>query len=112
VNALARKGRVARDKYQLVLLNGCQTFAYIDTTLVDRRREANGVSRDPDGTKYLDVMANALPGYANNLASMSATLFAAAVKPATPKHYNDLMATMPTSHIVAVFGEEDNAFQP
>ena len=112
VNALARKGKVAKDKYQLVLMNGCQTFAYLDTTIFDRRREANGAQNDPDGTKFLDVMGNALPGYANNLASMSSTLFAAAVTPAQPKSYRQLMETMPASHIVVVFGEEDNRFTP
>ena len=111
VNALAKKGKVAKDKYQLVLLNGCQTFAYIDTTLNDRRKEANE-AKDPDGTKYIDVMGNALPGYAHNLASISSTLFAAAAKPGEPKHYNDLMTTMPENHIVVVFGEEDNQFTP
>ncbi len=111
VNALAEKGVVAPDKYQLVLMNGCQTFAYLGTTLKDRRRAANGAS-DPEGTRFLDVMGNALPGYANNLASMSSTLFAAAAKPDQPKHFNELMATMPSSHIVVVFGEEDNQFEP
>jgi len=113
VNALARKGKVAANKYQLVLLNGCQTFAYIDTTLTDRRREANGAASDPDGTKYLDIIGNALPGYANNLAAMSNVLFDAVVKSDTaPRHYNDLLSDMPESHIVVVFGEEDNRFQP
>lgn len=112
VNALARKGKVAKDKYQLVLMNGCQTFAYLDTTIFDRRREANGAQNDPDGTRFLDIMGNALPGYANNLASMSSTLFAAAVTPEKPQSYRQLMETMPASHIVVVFGEEDNRFAP
>ena len=112
VNALARKGKVAKDKYQLVLLNGCQTFAYIDTTFNDRRIATNTASRDPQGTKYMDIVGNALPGYANNLASMSATLFGAVVKSDQPKHYNQLLESMPASHIVVVFGEDDNRFAP
>ncbi len=32
VNAFANEGRVAAGKYQLVLMNGCQTFAYLDST--------------------------------------------------------------------------------
>ena len=111
VNALARKGKVAAGKYQLVLLNGCQTFAYLDTTMTDRRREANGAS-DPDGTKFLDIVGNALPGWANNLASMSNDLYDAAINADSPKHYNELLSGMPQSHIVVVFGEEDNAFEP
>jgi hypothetical protein len=112
VNALARKGKVTAGKYQLLLLNGCQTFAYIDTTLNDRRTEANGKAADPNGTQFLDVMGNALPGFANNLASMSLTLLGAAVKPGEPKTFNQLMDSMPTEHLVVVFGEEDNRFKP
>jgi len=112
VNALARKGQVTAGKYQLLLLNGCQTFAYIDSALNDRRIEANGAANDPRGTRFLDVIGNALPGYASNLASMSNTVFDAAVTPDRPKTYDDLMATMPASHIVVVFGEDDNRFQP
>jgi hypothetical protein len=112
VNALARKGTVTPGKYQLMLLNGCQTFAYIDTTIFDRRREANGAAADPDGTRFLDVVGNALPGYANNLADMSAALVTAAAKADQPTHYNALLEGMPASHIVVVFGEEDNVFRP
>ena len=112
VNALARKGKVAKEKYQLVLLNGCQTFAYIDTTLNDRRIAANGAANDPAGTKFMDVMGNALPGFANNLASMSLTLVGAAVKADQPKSFNQLMESMPQEHLVVVFGEEDNRFKP
>ncbi len=112
VNALARKGKVTAGKYQLVLLNGCQTFAYIDTAITDRRVAANGAATDPNGTKFLDVMGNALPGFANNLASMSLSLLGAATKPESPKSFNDLMNGMPTEHLVVVFGEEDNRFEP
>jgi hypothetical protein len=111
INAFARKGRVAAGKYQLMLLNGCQTFAYIDTTLTDRRRDANG-GNDPDGTKYLDVIANALPGYANNLAEMSNQLFDAILYADQPSSYRDILSKMPSSHVVVVFGEEDNRFSP
>ncbi|HSO33603.1 MAG TPA: hypothetical protein VLT33_13815 [Labilithrix sp.] len=112
VNALARKGKVTAGKYQLVLLNGCQTFAYIDTTMNDRRIEANGAAADPSGTKFMDVMGNALPGFASNLASMSLTLVGAAVKADEPRSFNQLMESMPQEHLVVVFGEEDNRFKP
>lgn len=111
INALARKGIVTAGKYQLVLLNGCQSFAYIDTTMTDRRRVTNG-STDPEGTKFLDVIGNALPGYSTNLAAMSNVIFNAVLRADTPKHYNDLLAKMPQEHIVVAFGEEDNHFEP
>lgn len=113
VNALARKGKVTAGKYQLVLLNGCQTFAYIDTTMNDRRTAANGAATDPAGTKFMDVIGNALPGYTNNLTNMSMSLVRASIKSdAAPKTFNDLMSEMPEEHLVVVFGEEDNRFHP
>jgi hypothetical protein len=112
VNALMRKGTVEKGKYQLVLLNGCQTFAYIDTTMNERRTQVNGVQDDPKGTKYLDVIGNTLPGYANNLSRMATSVFTAAAKADQPRSFNDLLKDMPPEHIVVVFGEEDNAFKP
>ena len=112
VNFLARHGKVAPRKYQMMLFDGCQTFAYMDTTVTDRRIEANGAADDPNGTKYLDMVGNALPGYASNLAQMSNALYDGVVGNAQPKSYNQLLSNMPAEHIVVVFGEEDNRFTP
>jgi len=63
----------------------------------------------------MDVVANALPGYTNNLTDMSITILRASTKldaPSVPKSFNDLMKEMPEIHLVAVFGEEDNKFRP
>lgn len=110
-NALGRKGKVVPGKYQLLLLNGCESFALVDTAMTDRRRSANGPS-DPDGTKFLDVITNARPGYANNLANVSYLVYKAALLADTPISYRRLIDKMPESHVVVVFGEEDNTFQP
>jgi hypothetical protein len=112
VNALARKGRVAPNKYQLVLMNGCQTFGYLDTALTDRRIEVNGADVDPKGTRYLDVVANALPSYAHNRSRVSLAFVGAALNADAPQHYNEIIAPLPRNHLVAVFGEEDNTFTP
>ncbi|MBX3192546.1 MAG: hypothetical protein KF819_36515 [Labilithrix sp.] len=112
VNVLARKGKVAREKYQLVLLNGCQSFAHIDRTLNERRTAVNGADRDPAGTMYMDVVGNALIGYANNLAAMSFTLLDAAVEADTPRSYRSILAAMPANQLVVAFGEDDNRFAP
>lgn len=111
LDVLSQKGKVVPGHYQLVLLNGCQSFALMDDTMTERRRAANG-DDDPAGTKFLDVVTNALPGYADTLASVSASLLAAAVGADTPKSYNELLRKMPESNIAVVFGEEDNRFTP
>ncbi|MBX3188177.1 MAG: hypothetical protein KF819_14240 [Labilithrix sp.] len=112
VNALARKGRVPHEKYQIVVLNGCQSFAHIDTTLNDRRIAVNGSSRDPAGTAFMDVVANALPGYADKLAEVSSEILKAAANADSPRSYASLLDAMPPKHVVVVFGEEDNRYRP
>ncbi len=111
LDALSRKGNVTAGHYQLVLLNGCQSFALMDETMTERRRAANG-DDDPNGTKFLDVVTNALPGYADTLASVSSSVLAAAIGVDAPKNYNELLSTMPEANIAVVFGEEDNRFSP
>ena len=111
-NALGRKGKIVPGKYQLLLLNGCESFALVDTEMLERRRKVNGASDDPNGTKYLDIVTNARPGYANNLANISYLVYKAALLADTPISYSRLIGKMPESHVVVVWGEEDNKFQP
>lgn len=107
LGALARKGKVAPGKYQIMLVNGCESFALLDSTASDRRRDANGAS-DPEGTKFLDVIGNALPGYVSSFASMPSNLYDAVVSADTPKSYSKILDEMPSEQMVVVFGEEDN----
>lgn len=111
VEAFAHRGRVAPGKYQLVLVDGCQSFAYLGATMTDRRRQANGET-DPSGTRYLDVVTNALPNPVSNAAEMSSILFDAAIEADEPRSYRDLLRTMPEEQMVVVVGEEDNRFAP
>ena len=110
-NALGRKGKIVPGKYQLMLLNGCESFALVDTAMTDRRHEVNGAD-DPDGTRFFDVITNARPGYANNLANVSYLVYKAALIADTPVSYTRLIGKMPEAHVIVVWGEEDNRFQP
>ena len=40
-------------------MSGGDTYAYIDSVLADAHAEVN--TDDPEGTRYLDVVANAMP---------------------------------------------------
>lgn len=111
INAFGRAGNVVAGKYQIALLNGCQTFAYIDTTMTDRRRAANGES-DPDGTRYLDVVANALTSRTENFVSTSNSLFGALLHVDSPQRWSDILGRLPEGQIAVVFGEEDNRYTP
>ena len=110
INALARKSRVTKGKYQLSYLNGCQTFAYLGNALHEKKVAAN--PEDPSGTKYLDIVANALPSYGDDGATII-TLYDAMTKYTNgPKNYNQLLQDFSSRHLVAVFGEDDNVFTP
>lgn len=110
-NAFERKGRVAPGKYQIVLVDGCQTFAYLDGTLSERRREANG-DADPRGTRFLDVVANAMPNLVSEFAKVSSAIYDAAIDADAPRSYRELLAAVPEDQVAVVFGEEDNRFTP
>jgi len=110
-NALAAKGKVAPKQYQMFFFDSCDTYAYLDTKLVDRRREVNGAD-DPKGTKYLDVATNVLPSYFGNYAASSLSFVKALSQRDTPKTYNQIMTELPSDQVVVVTGEDDNTFKP
>jgi hypothetical protein len=111
-NALARLGKVSPQQYQIFFFDSCDTYAYLDTALTDRRIEVNGAGADPKGTKYLDVVTNVLPSYFSNYAASSLSLFRALLRSDQPKTYNDILAELPSDQVVVVTGEEDNSFRP
>ena len=109
-NALALKGNVLPKQYQMFFFDSCDTYAYLDTKLADRRREVN--PDDVNGTKYLDVATNVLPSYFSNYAASSLSFVKALSERDTPKTYNQIMTELPADQVVVVTGEEDNAFKP
>ncbi len=109
-NALARKGTVLPKQYQIFFFDSCDTYAYLDTKLADRRREVN--ADDTKGSKYLDVATNVLPSYFSNYAASSLSFVKALSERDTPKTYNQIMTELPSDQVVVVTGEEDNTFRP
>ena len=110
-NALAAKGTVSPKQYQMFFFDSCDTYAYLDTKLTERRRAINGAD-DPKGTKYLDVATNVLPSYFSNYAASSLSFVKALSERDTPKTYNQIMTELPSDQVVVVTGEEDNTFKP
>jgi hypothetical protein len=112
INALARNTGATAGKYQLVYLYGCQTLAYLEPVMHEKRIALNGAEQDPEGTKYLDIIANALPAYGDNGRS-TLDLYRNVLKPgAQPKNFNQLIDPIRTSGLVVVFGEHDNTYRP
>lgn len=107
IKAFAAKGVVKPQKYQVMMLQGCSTFAYLDRSVADRRIAVNGTELDPNGTKFLDIIATAQPAYAyTNAPSFWTVLGRLSGRDAVT--YNDILDDMPQQAIPLVAGEEDN----
>jgi hypothetical protein len=56
INAFADLGQIVPGKFQIYFFDGCNTYAYLDNRLVQRRVAAN--PDDPTGAKYMDLILN------------------------------------------------------
>lgn len=114
VRTLMTKGTFVPNHYVIWFANGCDTFAYVDRTLVDRRALLN--ADDPGGTKYMDTLANVMAGHFKSLEPTSLTLVHALVEARDttrpPKTYEEIFQGIDPSQIVVVTGEEDNVLEP
>lgn len=110
IRSLADRAQVARGKYQIVYLNGCQTWGYLGTTWNDKKKEANGAS-DPEGTKDLDIFLTGLPAYDDNARSML-SIYKSLEAAGSPKTINKILEDFSSYHLNVVFGEDDNKFTP
>jgi hypothetical protein len=110
VQALTKKARFFPAKYQLLFLNGCDTFAYEDDSLVAARKLLN--PSDPTGTKYMDVMRNAMPAYFHKLSSAAMAVIDAMLDSDDPRTYQEIFAQIDPKQVVLVTGEEDNVYTP
>jgi hypothetical protein len=97
-------------KYQLFFLNGCDTFAYQDETLAQARAPLN--ADDPSGTKYMEILTNAMPAYFSAMPTASMALLGALMNPASPLGYGSIFKGVDPAQVVVVTGEEDNVFTP
>jgi hypothetical protein len=114
VRALMRKGSFRPGHYLVWFANGCDTLAYVDRTLADRRALLN--PDDPGGTKYMDMVTNVMAGYFDDLAETAATFLRAFVEvrypEIGPKTYEQIFEEIDPTQGVVVTGEEDNELRP
>jgi hypothetical protein len=112
VRALAAEGHWFPGKYQVVFLDGCDTFAYMDaaTTLKNARASLN--PDDPNGTKYMDVITNAMPAFFASMPSAALAVLRGLLNDAQPQTYDDILGAIDPSQIAVVTGEEDNVYVP
>lgn len=110
VQALARKGQFLSNRYLLLFMNGCDTFAYVDGYLAQTRAQLN--PSDPTGTKYMDIVTNAMPAYFASDAAASMALVRGLMSTDKPQTFEQMFKNIDSSQVVLVTGEEDNAFTP
>lgn len=110
IRALAQKGEWVAGQYAIVFMNGCDTYAYVDSALWDAHAAVN--SDDPEGTKYLDLISNALPSYFRSMPRATLALINGLVDFENPTTYEQIFADIDSSQVVLVSGEHDNDYTP
>ena len=110
VQALARKGQFLSNRYLLLFMNGCDTFAYVDGYLAQSRAQLN--PSDPTGTKFMDIVTNAMPAYFASDSEASMALVRGLMSTDKPQTFEQMFKNIDSSQVVLVTGEEDNAFTP
>jgi hypothetical protein len=110
VRALVRKGSFRAGKYQIVFMNGCDTFAYVDGALAEARARLN--PEDPSGTKFMEIVTNAMPSYFQSNAAADLALIRGMLAYNAPKTYQQIFREFDSRQIVVVTGEEDNVYVP
>jgi hypothetical protein len=108
VRALSQKGRFFPGKYQIFFMDGCDTFAYVDGALASTRALLN--PDDPSGSRYMEIVSNAMPAYFHSLTESAMAFIDALANEAAPKSYQRIFREIDPVQVVVVTGEEDNLF--
>ncbi|MEO8800927.1 MAG: PPC domain-containing protein [Polyangiaceae bacterium] len=110
VRALATHGTWVKGKYVIIFMNGCDTFAYVDGSLAQKRAAIN--PDDPTGTKYMEFVTNTMPSFFSSMPNASLSLVKGLMSTSAPKTYDQIFSGIDNSEVVLVTGEEDNTFTP
>jgi hypothetical protein len=110
VRALARRGNWIEGQYAILFLNGCDTYAYIDASVLDAHADVN--DDDDTGTRYLDVVANAMPSYFRSMPQATMAIFRGLLSYDLPMTYEEILKDIDSSEVALVTGEHDNEFTP
>jgi|LNFM01.1.fsa_nt_gb hypothetical protein len=110
VRALARKGHWVAGQYTIVFENGCDTYAYVDGALFDAHAAIN--PDDPNGTRYVDLMMNAMPSFFAEMSNGTMAIMRGLLSYEDPQTFEQIMANIDSDEVVLVSGEQDNTFVP
>jgi len=110
IRALTRKGRWQAGQYTVAFINGCDTYAYVDSSLAQARAQLN--PDDPTGTKHLDIATNAMPSFFASNAGNNVAFITSLMNIAEPLTFEQIFKLIDSSQVIVVSGEEDNIFVP
>ncbi len=110
VRALANMGKFKAGKYQIVYMNGCDTFAYVDGSLAQTRARLN--PSDPTGTKFMEIITNSMPPNWDSLPNNTISLVGDLQRHDAPRSYLEILGKFDQSGFVVVTGDEDNQYRP
>ena len=110
IRALARKGKWVADQYVVVFMNGCDTYAYVDSALADAHAAVN--PGDPTGTKHLDIVTNAMPSFFRSMPAATMALVKGLMSYDEPKTYEQMFGDVDSAQVILVSGEQDNVYYP
>lgn len=110
VRAIAKKGSWVAEQYLIMFMNGCDTYAYVDGYMASARARIN--PSDPTGTKYMDIITNAMPAFFASDSEASMAIISGLLDYAAPKTYEQIFKSIDSHQIVLVTGEEDNVYLP
>jgi hypothetical protein len=110
IRAMARKGKWETGQYAIVFMNGCDTYAYVDSSLADAHAAVN--ADDDTGTKYMDIVTNALPSFFRSMPDASMALINGLLRYDDPMTYESMFRNIDAAEVVLVSGEQDNVFVP
>ncbi|MBA2544644.1 MAG: PPC domain-containing protein [Deltaproteobacteria bacterium] len=110
IRALTRKGSWRAGQYTLAFINGCDTYAYVDSSLALARAELN--PGDPTGSKHLDIATNAMPSFFHSNSRNNIQFIRSLMNIAQPMSYEQIFKLIDRSQVIVVSGEEDNVFVP
>jgi len=110
IRALAQKGEWKTGQYVIVFMNGCDSYAYIDSALAEAHADIN--DDDPIGTKYVDLVSNARPSFFASMAAATMALVRGLMDWDNPKTYEQIFGGVDSSEVVLVTGENDNVYVP
>jgi hypothetical protein len=110
IRALARKGDWKAGQYVVVFMNGCDTYAYVDGAINQAHADLN--PDDPTGTRYVDMVTNALPAFFHSTPGATLAMLRGLLSFDAPMTYEQIFGDIDRAQVVLVSGEADNEFVP